>query len=197
MCASQLNPLFAASDQGGDMRIEFDLTPEDFFHFADHHISHSPTMRKIDWFFMTVPTTAIFLGFVYVARSKPLHGVLIGLFSAGLYLALGLLAGPRAVRSLIRRTFRDGPRPAELGHHVFEMSPDGLADRSEHGEMRIRWSGIGRVREDASYVYLYTQPDAALVVPKRAFAHPDDAVGFVAEARRRVEQGDAPDEAQS
>jgi hypothetical protein len=47
----------------------------------------------------------------------------------------------------------------------------------------------------SDYVYLYTQPDAALVVPKRAFAQPNEALEFVSDARRRVEQSVAPVEA--
>jgi hypothetical protein len=177
------------------MKIEFELHQTDLLRFAEQHINQSPTMRRMNWFFMVVPTIALFLGFVYVGRAKPLHGVLIGLFASAIYLAFGLVAGPRAVRAFIRSTLRDGPHHTGLGHHVLELSPEGLADKGEHGEMTIRWSGVGRVREDADYVYLYTQPDAALVVPKRAFAQPNEALEFVSDARRRVEQSVAPVEA--
>jgi len=179
------------------LKIQFDLDQNDILRFAEQHITRSPTKRRMDWFFMVVPTTALFLGFLYVARAKPLHGVLVGLFAAAVYLAVGLLAGPPAMRTFLRRTFNDGPQHAWLGHHVVEVSEEGVSDTGDHGQLTIRWSGIGRVREDEHYVYLYTQPDAALVVPKRAFADPAEARELVASARQRVEQSVAPDEARS
>ena len=92
------------------------------------------------------------------------------------------------VRRAIRQLLKDErPDRGQLGRHRLILDQDGLTESTAVGESRTRWAGVDRVEQNREYIYIYTSPAAAHVVPKRAFSTPEQAEAFyrLSQARRQ------------
>jgi hypothetical protein len=58
------------------------------------------------------------------------------------------------------------------------LSDDGFSESTVVGEQRTSWAGVDRVEQNADYIFIYTSPVAAHIVPRRAFASAEDAERF-------------------
>jgi YcxB-like protein len=93
------------------------------------------------------------------------------------------------VRHAIRQLLEDErPDRGQLGRHRLVLTEEGLTESTAVGETRTRWSGVDRVEQSADYIYIYTSPAAAHVIPKRAFPAAEGAEAFYAlsQARRQA-----------
>src|SRR5206468_2773224 len=77
-------------------------------------------------------------------------------------------------KRLIRRAIMDllkqeRPDKGQLGTHRIVLSRDGVFERTAVGEARTSWAGIDRVEENEGYIFIYTSPAAAHIIPKRVF----------------------------
>ena len=73
---------------------------------------------------------------------------------------------------------------AILTSHTVTLNDSGVAAETGTSRAETRWSGVLKVRQNRSFIYLYCAEHAAHVIPKRAFASPDDAVRFFQFARQ-------------
>lgn len=93
------------------------------------------------------------------------------------------------VRRAIGQLLKDErPDRGQLGRHRLVLSEDGLFESTAVGESRTRWAGVDRVEQDRDYIYIYTSPAAAHIVPKRAFPDLEQADAFyrLSQARRQA-----------
>jgi hypothetical protein len=90
------------------------------------------------------------------------------------------------VRRAIRQLLQDErPDRGHLGRHRLVLGEDGLTESTAVGETRTRWTGVDRVEQSPDYIFIYTTPSAAHVVPKRAFSDPEQAEAFYQLSRSR------------
>jgi hypothetical protein len=92
-----------------------------------------------------------------------------------------------AIRSLIRD---ERPGRGQLGRHRMVLGEDGVIESTAVNESRTAWSGVDRVEQSADYIFIYTSPAAAHVIPKRAFSDLQEADAFFRLARSRKEGAD-------
>ena len=81
----------------------------------------------------------------------------------------------RVIRKLVAE---ERPGRGQLGRHTLILGEDGLVERTTVGESRTAWAGVDRVEQDRDYVFIYTSPAAAHLIPKRAFRSVEDAERF-------------------
>jgi hypothetical protein len=55
------------------------------------------------------------------------------------------------------------------------------------GESHTSWAGVDRIEQNPEYIFIYTSPAAAYVIPKRAFRDMQEAEGFYQFSRTRKE----------
>jgi hypothetical protein len=92
----------------------------------------------------------------------------------------------RLMRLLIRRMLGDEkPERGQLGVHRLALDEEGVVERTAVKESRTTWAGVDRVEQDADYIFIYTSPAAAHVVPRRAFGDLQRAQAFHEFARAR------------
>jgi hypothetical protein len=58
------------------------------------------------------------------------------------------------------------------------LNEAGLVESTAVGESRCSWAGVDRVEHDQQYIYIYTAPHAAHIIPKRAFNNLHEAESF-------------------
>jgi YcxB-like protein len=95
-------------------------------------------------------------------------------------------------RWLIRRTILrllqdEKPDKGHLGRHTLVVSQHGVVESTAVGESRTAWGGVDRIEQDPHYIFIYTSPAAAHIIPKRAFREPEEADAFYQFSRARTE----------
>ncbi len=85
------------------------------------------------------------------------------------------------------RAYRDGERHGILGAHTVTLTPDAVHERTAVNESKAAWRGIFRIDATPSHIFIFIQPNAAHVIPRRAFPAPEDAEAFLSTARSHYE----------
>jgi hypothetical protein len=182
--------------EGLSLHIEYEITPEDLYAFQWRGVFASPRGRRarrnvyLSWLlavvlFAIVPAigadgfviSRISFGFILVATP----------FVFLLQWFLERLVVRHAIRSLIRD---ERPGRGQLGRHRVVLGEDGVIESTAVNESRTAWSGVDRVEQSADYIFIYTSPAAAHVIPKCAFSDLQEADAFFRLARSRKEGAD-------
>jgi hypothetical protein len=134
------------------------------------------------------------VAFWYLAdreRGTPLQTFLdlLPLFSI---VPLYVLYFPGAYRHRLRKIVAgmvgEGQNRGLFSRHRVTISPEGVADASEHGQSSTAWRAVERVAAADEHVYIYTSALGAVIVPRRAFAGPSQFEEFVRTAREHHER---------
>jgi len=157
------------------MEIEYELTPDDLYAFQWRAVFVSPRGRRTRRTLYLLWVLAVLLFAIVPAIGA--DGFAISRVSFT-FIAVALpsvfLFQWCLDRWVIRRTIlqllkEEKPGKGQLGKHRIVLSANGLAESTALGESRTSWAGVDRVEQDPHYIFIYTSPAAAHVVPKRAF----------------------------
>ncbi len=164
------------------MKIQFERTMEHLIDFQKFHWRHSAAaQRAYRWGFVGGPVSALLVAYFLRDRSALVLSIAtitaLALYSAGYMWSM-----QRHFTTVVSRMMAEGHGKALLGPHEVEIGPDGVDERTGQGATHQAWSGIERVVEDERYIYIYTQPVAAHVIPKAAFDSSDGSRAFVKKA---------------
>jgi hypothetical protein len=157
------------------MEVEYDLTRDDLFAFHWRASFDSPRGRRIRRWVYAGWLLAIVL-FAIVPAIGP-HGFTISQVSfTFIAIAFPIAAFGQWLfeTTLIRRTIRrmlqdEKPGRGQLGRHRVVLGEQGIVESTEVNESRTSWAGVDRVEQNADYIFIYTSPHAAHMIPKRAF----------------------------
>ncbi len=61
------------------------------------------------------------------------------------------------------------------GEYLVEISPDGFFCSAELGESTLKWPAFSQIRGTPDALYFYRSRRSAMIIPRRAFAAPDEA----------------------
>ncbi|HEX8551316.1 MAG TPA: YcxB family protein [Abditibacteriaceae bacterium] len=103
--------------------------------------------------------------------NMPPFPIMIGLFFGFVALVLWTRRRQRAALAI---------EPIFVEPHTLRIEPDGIHVRNALGDFHHYWRAIREIAHDDKYLYLWTDKDAALVVPKTAFNGDDEYQQFFA-----------------
>ncbi len=166
------------------MQIEYELTLEDLFAFQWRAAFASPMARRRTrkvYLFWLVPL----LLFAIVPAIGP-DGFVISRVSftflviayPTVVLAQWFLERRLMRRAILRMLKEEKPGRGQLGKHRMVVSQDGLIESTAVGESRTSWAGVDRIEQNPEYIFIYTSPAAAHMIPKRAFRDTQEAEAF-------------------
>ena len=175
----------------GSQRLVFDVSLDDLVALNLHVYDRSPVIRR------KVKHACIALcgGLVMVFTGIALATGAAALIVAGAALAMIFWQYiPRAFRRNCARTAQRVLRAkgsAMLGSHELTATAKGLTDRVSPGRSSTPWRDVERIAEASRHVYIFTNRDAAYVIPRAAVAEGDLGafVGYATEAAKRSESG--------
>ena len=175
------------------MEVEYELTRDDLYAFQWRAVFESPRGRHARRLVYLGWLLAIVL-YAFVPAIGP-HGITLSRVSVTFIvtsLVIVYLLQWSLDRWLVRRAIRqlletERPDRGQLGRHRLLLDEDGLTERTAVGESRTRWAGVDRVEQSRDYIYIYTSSAGAHVIPRRAFASPEQADAFyrLSQARRQ------------
>jgi YcxB-like protein len=158
------------------MDVEYELTPDDLYAFQWRAAYRSPNSRRIrrrGYLYVLLPLLVIGLlpsvgpGGIRIARINLLFLVIVLPIVAGLYWIFVRRTLELAIRKEIAK---EAPEKGRLGRHRVVLSSAGIDETTAVGQTVTRWAGVDRIEEDEHYIFIYTAPSAAHIIPKRAFA---------------------------
>lgn len=151
------------------MQLEYELVPQDYASFVTHHYhtgargaaNHrfSRFVAPVLWVLMTIPDAIR-------------HGV--GVFQWTFWaLAVLWVAGiPAWFRSAsarrVRRMASEGISRGAVGFRQLILDDEGISESTPFYRHQTYWAGIDQVVETPTHVFIYTGPNAAMIVPKHA-----------------------------
>ena len=177
------------------MEVEYELTRDDLFAFQWRAAYTSPAARRrrrkvYGYWFLALLLFAIVpaigpdgfvlsrVAFTFLLIAFPVVAALQWLLERGLL--------RHAILQLVRK---EKPERGNLGRHHVALSESGVHERTAVGESRTSWSGLDRVERDPHYIFVYTSPVAAHVIPRRAFRDGVEAEAFYRRLRAGMESG--------
>jgi hypothetical protein len=166
------------------MEVEYELTRDDLFAFQWRAAFRSPPARRamrkayLYWFlalllFSLLPAVGAHgfdgsrASFAFMAVAFPLGA-----------LFHWLMVRRQTRRAILELLQEEKPGRGLLGWHRVGLGEAGLTEMSAVNDSRTAWAGVDRVEQDGEYVFIYTTPHAAHIIPKRAFGSPAEAESF-------------------
>ncbi len=169
------------------MEITYTLTPDDVVAFHRFQVRHSPAWRRsILTGIGTGVISAAVLFIIFRGWESWINAVFpvafpivyIALYPISVYLGVG-----RSGLNMVR----DGKNKGLWGPHALAIDESGVRESTEVGESSVKWQGVERVAASPSHLYIFTGSNAAHVIPRRAFAEPQQADQFFHQAQAYFE----------
>jgi hypothetical protein len=163
------------------MEVRFFLTREDLWHF----LTYAFFRRRHRFFVLLLLMYALLILMAVIPNE-------LSFSLSGLWPLLLLLIFPVLLVLRMRRIAARGV--GRGGEHVVSIAPAGIREKTELGEGIRSWRTIKTSTQDSYNLYLVTDTmDAnavmAVVIPRRAFAAPQDAETFPGQARQQWMHG--------
>lgn len=168
------------------MTITFDVSEQDLWNFQRHFMANSRAYRRMNSVTAVVAPAMVIALLVINYRNEPemlMVAIPISLPVMAILFGIFYFFFRWQARAMFRRAVREGQSKGVLGPHTITLEPDTLREVTAAGEATHKWSGIAKVAETDDYIFVYTQPFAAHVIPRRAFATSADAASFANRAR--------------
>jgi hypothetical protein len=166
------------------MHVVYEVSPDDLYAFQWRAVFESPLGRRtrrtvyLGWtlavlLFSAVPAIGpdglvlSRMNFTFIVIALPI------VFVAQWYLERRLMR-----RAILRLLNEEKPERGQLGKHRILVNEDGVIESTAVGESRTSWAGVDRIEQSPDYIFIYTSPSAAHLIPKRAFRDPRETGAF-------------------
>ncbi|HUQ20380.1 MAG TPA: YcxB family protein [Gemmatimonadaceae bacterium] len=176
------------------MEVSYELTAADLTAFQWRGVNRSPLVRRsrrntyiylfLAFFLMSLVPAIGSRGHIIYLRSFNYLFLLTGFpLTAGLFWMFERRMTRRAIDTLVGE---ERPDKGRIGRHTIVLDNEGVLERTLVGETRSAWPGIEKVEQDENYLYIYTAPGAAHIIPRHAFRNADEANAFFEYALKNV-----------
>jgi len=169
----------------GQLRLEYVLTRDDLFAFHWRAAYDSRLARRarvgtyatvVLLMFLMTFAPSLFSGaraFSLISIAGFLVGSL-GAVGAGWWLQKRL-----ATKVITQSVDKEKPEGGLVGRHTLVIDSTGITETTAVGESHTSWRGFDRIEQNSDYIFIYTTPTAAHVVPRRALASEDHAAEVI------------------
>jgi YcxB-like protein len=163
--------------------VTYNVEIADMKAFQRHHSRVSPQVRRLRIFLLLI-FCALSLDSA-IRHQTGSVGFRIVYFFALLGLMLVIGAALTFVANWIAqfRAYHNTDRNGVLGEHTITLTPEALHERTSVNDSKASWSGIFRIDATSTHLFIFTQPNAAHVIPRRAFPTTEAAEQFLSTAR--------------
>lgn len=171
------------------MEVEYEITPDDLYHFHWRASLRSPFAKRAKIKAYLILLLCLLVLSVLPAFSSDGFDIsYVSFWWILIYfpLVVGMawvFERRQARKAILELVKQEKPGRGQLGSHKVSLNEIGLVESTAVGESRTSWTGVDRVEQDEKFIYIYTAPHAALLIPKRAFSNLQEAESFYQLAR--------------
>jgi len=146
------------------MKVEYEITPEDWAAFGEYHARTSSHFRKFVHVGIAVGVVLLLaIGEILSLSTDSPVFVVVGLVAAIIW----VLYWPRQVIANVRTHMARKDQPCLRGRHLMEVLPEGLHAKCDVTDSVIGWAGIRDVIRTADHVFVMLSDEQGYVVPKK------------------------------
>ena len=166
------------------MEVEYELKPDDIYHFQWRAGTRSSLARrtriKMNLYLLLMLILLSVLPAIGPDGFDPsfVNFTWILFFYPVVIVTSWLVERRQLRRAILEQLKEEKPDRGQLGVHKVSLNEAGVLESTVVGESRTSWTGVDRVEQDQKYIYIYTAPHAALVIPKGAFSNLQEADSF-------------------
>lgn len=175
-----------------NMQLTYELEKADLLAFQRYFFKTSPALKKMRrvlfWFLLA------FVSFLSYDPESLFVSAAFFVFNLAVGMCIVWVSTWASNEYLFRRGVPQGQDNGLTGRHQLIIDEHKVVEITSVNEAHHQWKGMDRVEEDEQYVYIFITPQAAHVIPKRAFADEQQAAQFFATAREllaRAKNGEA------
>lgn len=164
------------------MKIDYNLTEEDYLKFNMFHIKNSKAATKslnLQRFLGPI----FFIVFAYIF-SMIAEIAFLGLLITFLIVSLlWVIFYPKYFYSHVsrqtRKMIQEGENEGLLGNHHLLMTEEGIIETTSSGETKVTWASLKEFKEDEDNFYLYNSGLSAIILPKRNVVDVEEIRAYV------------------
>ena len=172
------------------MRLDYELTKQDYIDFNIYHIKNSDTIKR-SMLLQRYVMAALYLILPFLVASVtdiPLWYWFIAFVIAAV---LWVAFYPRYFMSTtvkrISKMLEEGNNKDMLGQHSISLDDEGFRETSLNGESKVSWSGVEKVGDTESHIFIYTSSIMAYIIPKRTFLDENTRLEFLKILNEKLE----------
>ena len=164
------------------MKIDYQLTKQDYIDYNIYHMSHSDTIRR-SLFGQRYLISIIFLIMPFMLiKISDIH-LWYWLSTFIIVYILWIIFYPKYLRwYIIRRISRmldEGKNVDMLGDHSFLLTEDGVIDITNFSESKNNWNVIENIVVTREHIFIYINAVMAYIIPIRAFININQKNEFI------------------
>lgn len=169
------------------MRIDYDLTREDYLAYSIHHMEHSKSIKR-SLFIQRYLLSLIFFVFPFIMANATEVPLAFWLAAYTIIYILWVIYYPRyfvrSTKKRITKMINEGKNENLFGAYSIALTEDGVEQTSKTGESSVTWGGIERIDETKDHIFIYLSSVSAYVIPIRAFDNEEQKKEFMRILRR-------------
>jgi YcxB-like protein len=167
------------------LEVEYELTRDDIYAFRWRANYLAPTARR-ERLNLYVYLFLIFLLFFFMLPAitgdgftfSLVHFALLSITFVLMVFFASVFLKRQLRRAILQQVDEEKPGRGQLGRHKISLTETQIVESTDVGESRTSWAGVDRVEQNGDYIFIYTTPHAAYVIPRRAFDSPGQADSF-------------------
>ncbi|MBU5592166.1 YcxB family protein [Clostridium sp. MSJ-4] len=154
------------------MKIDYELTKEDYINFNIYHMDHSETMRR-SLFIQRYIISLIFLIVPFVVTGSSDIPLWYWLSIFIIIFVLWVAFYPRYIKWMIKRRLtkmlQEGKNAGLLGKGSISLTEEGIVKTSDSDDAKTSWSTVEKIIETKELVIIYISAVSAYIIPIKAF----------------------------
>ncbi len=173
------------------MKVEFELTAEDYVELTTVHTACSPTVRRQRrraFLFGCVALMAL-PTLVLATTDKPIAEAAMAIWPLLTAPIVFLLIAIPYIRwrtsRMAKRMLLEGGPSGLSGPCSLAIETDGLVESRAAGVTTRNWDSVEKILVTATHIFIYTSAIEAFVLPRHAFASPDEGHQFIERVSQR------------
>lgn len=173
------------------MRLEFELTQEDYINYHIAYSKKSPSIRRsIMIQRMFGPAIFIIAPFIVIKFSEiPLWYwiIIFGITSIAWFIFFPKYSNWDMKRRL-KKMLKEGSNENLFNTRSVTLTESGITEASSIGQSKINWDKIVSLEETDDYIYIYISSVSAHIIPKRVFENITEQRFFIEEISKQIKR---------
>lgn len=164
------------------MKIDFELTKQDYLDFNMFHLGHSSTIKR-SVFMQRYIVSIMYLIMPFVlAQISEIPFIFWGIPSLIVYISW-IVFYPKYLKWHVNKTIskmiNEGKNAMLLGNHSITLTENGLVETSHLSETKTNWEVIEEVLETEKHIFIYNSAVSAYIIPVSAFKDTNEKEAFM------------------
>lgn len=164
------------------MKIDFQLTVEDYIEFNTEFIKSSETMKKSMFIYRYV-VSLMFLVAPFVFSRITEIPFLFWMGSFVIAYILWVVFYPRRIIKItekrILKMLEEADNSEFIGEQSLSLTEDGIEKKSKVSEQKIDWISVQRITETKNLIIVYVSAVSAYIIPVRFFSSAEEKDEFL------------------